>query len=84
MAANEFLSRDYVQEATNEVASLLADGYILLFQHYNLDGYGFYARLRHKRNGRVLSVSGDEFGYVIKRETKILKTEGNHNKWHAV
>lgn len=65
----------YQREAAREVASLLSEGYIVVWGGRL---YSYYVRLRHVTNGNCVSIYADNQCFILRKNGKIVKRLGSY------
>lgn len=59
----------YKREATLKVASLISEGYIVMFSTCNLIGH---IKLRHKSNGNTIHINYSDSYFVMSKNGKVI------------
>lgn len=65
-------SKNHNRYFLNELASLISEGYTVLFTAHTLGG-GEYAKLRHNANSNVMEVIFRRAQIILKKNNQIIK-----------
>lgn len=66
----------FQREAAREVASLLTEGYIVVWGGRL---YSYYVRLRHVSNGNKISIYADDDCFILRKNGKVVKRLGSYD-----